>query len=67
MVLQGKKTVYPQNRIIFLQASHNTCRSVTALYTYELSLISARKIICSVLAFYQKDVRTAGNDSVICS
>lgn len=66
MVLQGKKTVYPQNKIIFLQASH-TCRSVTALYTYELSLISARKIICSVLAFYQKDVRTAGNDSVICS
>lgn len=50
--------------IIFLQVSYNTCSSAIALYTYELSLVSARKIICSTLAFYQKDARTAGNDSV---
>lgn len=66
----GEKRVYSPKTdtpILFLRASYNTCRSVTALYTYELSLISARKIICSMLAFYQKDGRIAGNDSVICS
>lgn len=62
--LRTPKTDTP---IILFQFCFNTCRSVRVLHISELSLVSASEIICSMLALYQKDARTAGNDSVICS